>query len=265
MKNRNLIPIAFLLCLCTKLVASVSLGDIYRDTIINDVDLVVPSEYATVQDALLFLDDKKIGLAVLVTIKIEDGTYSNYDSIIIDHTQGDRIQIIGNQSSPSNVILQFKSGASGILMQKSKTIYLIDGITFDGNNTAQMGVRIYDNCSATLGSNCTIKNFTVDGVYISEGSTLRCNGITVQNNGRDGLKAYRNATIIADSVTSKNNGKVGFSSNSSSVISAASSTSQNNGTQGFLSYNNSYIYAVGTTSTGNSPNYSTQDVSYIQQ
>ena len=118
---------------------AVDIGKIYRDTIVDDVVLLVPAEYSTIQDALLFLDDKRIATGVDVIIQIADGTYTNYNSIIIDHLQGDHIKIVGNQANPLNVVIKFTSDTDGVVVQRSKSLKLLDGITLDGNNEADKG------------------------------------------------------------------------------------------------------------------------------
>ncbi|MCH6259233.1 hypothetical protein MLD52_21955 [Puniceicoccaceae bacterium K14] len=226
--------------------SEISLEDVYRDTIINDVTLNVPSEYATVQDALSFLDDKRIATGFTVSIQIANGTYSNYESIYVSHNDGNRINIIGNTSSPSSVIIEFDSNKIGVHCDYSKVLGLINGITLksDGTGTGILANR----CSMIgVGSAVTIENFNI-GLNAAWGSTILANGITVKSNGTHGVLAH-SAQISLSGVTIQSNGNGVYANANSNIQFENGSCSSN--TYGVRSHRNSYVDTTGTTYSGN--------------
>ena len=67
----------------------------FVNIISSDLTLNVPSEYATIQDALNYLSDKFIPDNVTVTIRVAAGIHTHTSQITVKHPCGKQIQIVG--------------------------------------------------------------------------------------------------------------------------------------------------------------------------
>ncbi|MCG8528542.1 MAG: hypothetical protein MI748_19345 [Opitutales bacterium] len=216
----------------------------------EDVTLHVPSEYATIYDALYDLDEKTISKDVLVTIQIADGTYNFNSPIIIEHPYSHRIQIIGNTASPSNCTLNFTGQTNGIEINTG--IKLVDGLKITGTAGFGSGI-IVDRCSmANLGANIEVQNFE-DGINASNNSSIVCNGAKVRNCTRFGFYAWVGSSITAENSLAEYC-EYGFMSVHGSIIEADYSSCKNNNI-GYKSVHGSYIYCKHNTITGNTTDY----------
>ena len=237
----NIVVISLLLA---QSIPAITLEDVYRDTIINDVTLSVPSDYADIEEALLFLDDKRIARNVTVTIQVADGTYNDCPTIVLDHPYGSRIEIIGNTSSPGSVVLNFVAN-HGIEASRGNTIGKIDGFTIAGDLTDYYhGVWARDNASIILGPNMIVQGFWCgilarrNGTVLAEGITVRnctetglncgdatifANGALVENNAR-GLYSFRTGFIQVDNATIRNNTYYAITVEAISLVQAKSAT-----------------------------------------
>lgn len=90
----------------------------------QDITLNVPTDYTDINMALDYLNDKIIMPNAKVTIKVSDGVYNYSTPIAIEHSDGLNIQIIGNISSPSLVVLNCSGSCFSI--RENKKIGLID-------------------------------------------------------------------------------------------------------------------------------------------
>lgn len=199
-----------------------------NNVIIENLTLNVPSEYTTIQAALAYLDDKMITKSATVTIKVADGTHTNYDDIRAEHPNGERIEILGNTSDKSVCTIQFASGAlHGLWLKNGNTLGKLDGFTFigaeransvgiyaDGNSTIicgnQMEVKkFHKGVSASRGSYILAEHIVVtqnlyDGVYASMDSLVCANYSTVTDNGHHGLFAWNGSIYFVDGTSSGN-------------------------------------------------------------
>ena len=104
-----------------------ALNNIVADTTIN-----VPSDFATIQEAVDSLAQSRISNDVTVTIKVADGTYTLTSSIVANHPYGDRIRIIGNETTPDNCIITV-SGAptfDAFVVSVGHTLGYLNGFYF---------------------------------------------------------------------------------------------------------------------------------------
>lgn len=252
LKNSLTIHIILLILLSASLKAN-DIGAIVGGLIVEDVTLNVPSDYSDINEALLYLDDKSISSSAYVTIQIADGTYSNYQTVYVSHTDGSQIKILGNASSPSNVVIEFASNQSGITCNEGSHLFSIDGVTLKGDGTGT-GVRASRNSSLAMGANVIIDGFHT-GINAVWGSQIVAgSGITIKNNGTHGVLANR-ATVLISNATVTNNGN-GVYANSSSYIKIENGTISNNN-YGIRSWQGSYVDDTGTSFSGNTTNSET--------
>lgn len=189
--------------LIAQFTSAITFDDTYRDTIINDVMLSVPSEYADIGEALFFLDDKRIAKDVTVTIQVADGTYNNHPTIVLDHPNGDRIEILGNTSSPGNVVLNFV-GQKGIYASNGNTIGKIDGFTLVGDQTNH-GIGAYYNASIILGPNMIVRNFR-SGIVSRSKATVYAWNIVIQNCTEQGINCGDSSVLVNNALIENNVG-----------------------------------------------------------
>ena len=200
--------------------------DIIGGTITNNITLNVPTDYATIQDALECLGDKSIHTQTVVTIKIADGTYNNYDPIVIDHPSGKQIEIIGNTSSHSSVTINFKNG-NGIDVSEGSAIGKIDGLTLVGGGSGGVGINATYKSFVRCGPNLTISDFHT-GIYAFGGAAVFCRDITSKDNDYDGIYANGTSYIDANGATAKDNARYGVAAFSISFIDFRSGSATGN-------------------------------------
>jgi len=104
------------------------------------------------------VSDKTIAENAIVTIQIADGTYSNLNTIVVDHPNGDRIHIIGNTADETKVKLNFALDESGIVVKNGNKLGLVNGLTLTGNTTSSSvyGVAALDNSTILFGTAVTV-------------------------------------------------------------------------------------------------------------
>ena len=260
MKYKTTICLLILNLLAINLSHAVNIGDIFGNTIVEDITLSVPSDYTTIQEALSFIDDKRILTGAHVTIQVADGTYIDYEQIRITHVDGSKIQILGNTSNPENVVLVFASVGDGILTISGNHLGLIDGFTLDGNNVVSSGIAARRSSSITTGSNMVVRNFTYAGINANESSAIWCNGLISEYNNI-GFSSQKGSSVSAEYCEANNN-LTGYRAEKSGCVMALRSIATNN-TTAYLALRNSYIGAYLSTVSGNSSDYVTEDTSYM--
>jgi hypothetical protein len=215
----------------------------------EDLTLYVPSDFNTISEALDYLETKFIGADAIVTIQIEDGVYNLSSMIEPYHSEGKNINIVGNTTDPSQVVLNF-TGVHGFRLYSSSTIGLIDGITLEGDNSCPCyGVYISDNSKVNIGKNMVIRNFEY-GVVLRNNSYGSIGGL-ITNNQEVGLLAKYNsvATIEAGTISSFND--VGFSASAKSTIRLTDgSSADNNSSYGYTAWLFSTIWSKGASGNG---------------
>lgn len=113
--------------------------------------------FASISQALASIKHKLIASGVTVTIQVADGTYSITSTIVIDHPDADKIQILGNTSAETTVaIAAIDADAKTITVAGDHTgdiqagdilgltgsstaglngAYLVSGVSYDSSNT----------------------------------------------------------------------------------------------------------------------------------
>jgi hypothetical protein len=143
-------------------------------TVANETELI---------DALAALNGYLIASDVTVTIQLTDNTYVMPDTITINHRDGNRIEILGNTSDPSRVVLQF-AATSGIEVKEGAALGYLDGITIvgDGTSVDANGVYVHSNAFLECGPDVVVTDFAGYGFYAKDGGVLFAEGTTATNN-----------------------------------------------------------------------------------
>lgn len=231
----------------------------------TDTTLNVPSSYATIDAAMSYLRGYMIGDGVTVTIKVADGSYSISSPFDLHHRDGKQINIIGNTTTPLNVVITF-SGDGAFILSGAYEIGLIDGIkvsstlwTSHGNWSTRGGSAVAATFGAVinLGSKMRIEK-SYYGVRAAEGGVVKCEaGVTVDEAGDGGFFAFSTGFIECMNCTSTNaadsdNGLgFGFIAENNGTIRADGSTSSGNLISGFFSNTSGSMWAKNTVSNSN--------------
>ena len=252
-----------LFCFFSIQATSGPLNNIEGGVITNNITMNVPSEYLTVQEALSALDDKKISVDALVVIQIADGTYTNYDTIVIDNPYASRIQILGNPTNSSYVNIEFKTDVDGFIVHSGTSLAHISGLTLVGSGTAYTnGIQVHTNSSLGC-SNISVSNFWT-GYRAGSNSHITCSGANSSSNRAYGFAANQGSSMNVTNSVGSNNAVQGYAASKNSIITAYGSTITGNATA-ISVYEGGVVNAQNATLSSNGTNYNVQDsVSYIR-
>ena len=233
--------------------ASADLCDVTGGVILGDITLNVPSDYTSVATALDCISDKTIAEDAIVTIQIANGTYTNLNTIHVNHPNGDRIHIVGNTADETQVKLNFALDQSGIVVEDGNKLGLIDGLTLTGNTTSSSvyGVAASDSSTIIFGTAVTVDSFG-DGILSKGSSSIYCRSVISKNNANSGIAAYHGASIDANSSNSSNNSGDGVVSSSGSSVGFSDGVANNNSNNGIYAYLHGMIRADRVESKTNS-------------
>ncbi|MCG8550339.1 MAG: hypothetical protein MI799_08055 [Desulfobacterales bacterium] len=227
----------------------------FTGNITSDVTLNVPADFSTINDAISYLNDKRIKTGVSLTIQVADGSYQYDETITVNHVDGDKISILGNISDPSLCTLYF-NGVSGLTVSYGNKLRLFDGFKIVGNQTPYTnGIQIEYQSFLTTGDAIVVQSFGNIGILASHNSTIVAGTIESSNNGSFGFYSVYNSLIKARDSIATGNSDYNYAVNVSGTIDADGSSSSNSHF-GYHASNNGYISARDTISSNNSQDYS---------
>lgn len=217
---------------------------------------LVGAPFASLSKALTYLNSYVIAGNVTVTIQIADGTYNSQPPITINHSNSNNIKIVGNNTTPANVVLNFSTSGFSVFENK---VLNISGVRISGPGYAAGTTGIL--CERNgLVMNSTGEKLTIDTWNIG----IKCNSATAYLFSLDvsycmyslfcniGSRMLIIDCAIAGNVT----GCTGvFVTNSSSII-IVGTVSITNSTTGICAQINSTADITGATYSGNGTNTS---------
>ena len=246
--------------------ATLPIGPITSNLVLN-----VPSVFASIQDAVNFLQTKFFETGGYAQIKVANGTYS-VTEISSQIAQGERVQILGDTSgaNPPAVTLNFNSTGSaqcGFKLFNGYQLDLIDGFVIQGNawnshgvwaaNSNGAGIYAVNAARCRIGGNVQINKFYY-GVQTAFGATIQCTGtVRVSEAGDAGFFASQCSSILAPNCQSTycadtaNGLGFGFCAESGSSIDCSGSTANSNGQAGFYALTNGAMWAHGCSASSN--------------
>ena len=239
----------------------------------TNTTLNVPSQYSTVQAALDSLVGVTFAPGVIVTIKIADGSYS-WSDISSTHPQGSAINIIGDQTTPANVVITYdaSNAKNGFKETDNFAIGLIDGVTIQSNawqshGSWNMAITPLGSAIATwnggyihVGPNVRVTKSYYGIRAINGGKILVDSGAQVSEAGDVGIHAF-GGEIWADGTTVFNTSDTGatgpvgtgYLAENGGSLHAELSTSYGNTQHGFAAYNGA-LWAPSSISYNNTHN-----------
>lgn len=231
----------------------------YTELISTNTILNVPGTYSTIQSALDYLSTKRIIGGAIVQIKVADGTYVHSSSINCNHPDGSKIQLIGNETTPTNCVLTWGStgaGVDGIVVSDGNSFY-INGfhITRTAHaGTISIGLLSDNHSNITCGSKLKVSNWYY-GITARNGSFVYCRNSIVDGAGDVGIWAYQGSNIDARNsvVTNASYSPYGYGIEAefNSFIDATYASASGCLIAGIAALSNSVVRAVSSTASSN--------------
>lgn len=161
-----------------------------------DGPCVAPADlrFASIRDALRWLRDKEVLSGATVTIQVADGVYEHDAVIDLDHRDGDKIRIVGDDEQPSNVRLVFRGTAGGFSIERGRRFGVVTGLhlVYEGEPPAGVsvaGVHASRGAYVEIG-NLVIEAFPYTGLFAGSGATIFRDGDT-----HDGILELRGSGV----------------------------------------------------------------------
>lgn len=222
----------------------------------------VPSDLPTIRSAVLYAMSFRIPVGVTFTIKIADGTYELASGLLINHPDGDRLRLVGNESNESLCIVTTTGGAAptfdAITVSNGYRLGWINGMTIRVNSRATnyTGILAVNGAFINCGSNLVVENYYY-GIAARVGSEILCDGVEVYNAGDVGIWAYVGSTIRCNNAISNgaidipNNLGFGIQAEFGSVIECTGASTSGCRISGIASLSNSLVRAHNCTASTN--------------
>lgn len=235
------------------------IGNVVADN--QTITLNVPSQYATIQAAL----DAVKSWVIFGTVKIQvaDGVYNLAAGINLNHKFGDRIQIIGNQTTPNNCILRGTNPASfsAFTCSNGNTFGYLDGFMIDLAAKADLAhnypaIVAINGATIICGPKIKTNNWYY-GIAAQNGSFICCDYANVNNAGDVGIWAFVGSTVsaryaVATNVSdSGNDWGWGFEAEYGSSLDCSNATASGCYKGGIGSLSNSQVRALNATASNN--------------
>lgn len=176
--------------------------------------ITVPTDYATIPLAMAYLKQFVIASSAVITIKVLDGTYTPPTTIVFDHSQMDRIEVIGNEANPDAVVFTVASTATYSLFYMSGNVSLrkFSGFRITRPIKAELPYNtIAFTCDFGASANIGLTTSTtvkIDnwfyGVAARYGGVINCPYIIVDKAGDVGIWAFCGGDISCDNAKSTN-------------------------------------------------------------
>ena len=219
-------------------------------------------DYTSLSEADEALDNVLILPAATLTLQLADGTHQLNAAITLEHPNGDRIVLEGNEVDPSAVVLDFEA-SNGLEIHDGNTISKIRNLSIQGDRDYN-GFWVSDNSFARI-ENISIEGFsngiTIDdgsvgiikgdinvsnclnGMVVSNGSVVGSSGFPVMNNNETyGLLVQNGSVYRGGSVQLNNNGSHGLQVFTNSVVYISNLEAQNNSGSGVSGWFDSSLY-----------------------
>lgn len=216
------------------------------------------SDFEDLNQALASLAGLRIDPGAVVTLAIQDGTWTYPDRVLVDHPDGERIHIVGMPSvvgtSPvgeppgvmGSVVLSFFD-SDGIVVERGERLGMLDQVVLDGGRdrgaTAGTGLSVRDGGFVGLGGKVSATNWPAVGLRAERNGVMvvaACDVILAEGNGDSGVLAELGGVILITSanfdlhrcqILRNHNGVVALDGG---VVRASETTSSENTSAGYL-------------------------------
>ena len=227
------------------------------------------ADYLTLRDAMNAARTKEIRGDVWLTIQLEIGTHTNPLSVSLNHPQGDRIRIEGDQANPSAVVYEYTGSGAAMYLSNGSSLNHLYGMTVQYTGPSAVGVvglSLTDGAYMVV-AGLVIRDFPGYGMTIRTNAGLRAanNALWVEDNGSYGIDVRDHGFLYAvgaesrrnlsgfvvsggsyarlDDAWAEDNTNYGIYASYGTQIMASDSKANINAGTGYYSYGNSHIRA----------------------
>lgn len=215
------------------------------------LDVGTGQRFSSFAAAWAFVRNAKISQAATVTINLRDGVYNFTNPLNLTHPEGNRLQIVGNQTNPQAVVLNFTS-CDGLQIFENAMFGYINGVRIVGNASSVTRGVLCQQARLVLGPNVQISGFGT-GLRAVQNADVTASNVTISNCTGFGIAAERGATVLAVSAVISNIGTsttgTGLQSIIGSTVRADSAQVSYCAESGFLCGYGSSLYAPGCRAT----------------
>lgn len=231
--------------------------------IAKSMTINVPAQHSTIQDAMEYLRGFTIARGAIVTIKVADGEYTVTSPTSLNHPEGDRLRLIGNQSNPLACVIKASANSNfdALVCSGAHVFGFIDGFYIEratkaglSNNTT--GVLTDGGAAVFCGPNMRVNNFYYSFAARNR-SYLYCDGVKSENAGDVGIWAFVGSTIYARNAQvsgasdAANGYGYGIQAEYGSVVDCSGATATGCFIAGIAALSNSQVRAYTANSSGN--------------
>lgn len=235
------------------------LDEVAARVVVEDTTIKV-SSVDELEAAVDWLDGQMISRHATVTIDLAPGAYSLSDTLFIDHSDGSRVYIVGEEDDPSMVELRFPQGVTGVEVKRGRALGKLVGLTLvghgkdDGDDAMGIAVRnngyLYCGPATDGGAGVLVRDFSGNGVYAESGSVLLADGVESTNNGASGFRVSEGAYLEADGALAADNADYGFRATTGGTLVGEAATARTN-TVGFVADGGANLIVNRSTAQGN--------------
>lgn len=236
---------------------------ILQDQIGVNLSVSVPSNYSDISSAFSRISSLRISNNATFTITVADGLYNLTAGMTLNHIDGERVNVVGNQTTPSNVELRFPNAfgnVDAIAVTNGHNLGLLDGFKISkvakaDNTDVGTAVLAVNGATIICGQNIVTDNWYY-GIAARNGSYILCDGAAVDNAGDVGIWSFVGSTVQCRNAQSNNaiDGAslgFGFQAEYGSAMDCEGSSATGNKIAGFAALSNSNVRALSVTSNGN--------------
>jgi len=168
--------------------------------------------YSDLFEVMEALRAVQIRPGAILTIRVEDGAYKSDQTLTLNHPDGARIEIIGNEAYPERVVLSFLNSESpvriGIEVGEGNHLGLLSGFTVSGYDSTLYGIMVWGHSQMDV-DNLVVEHFANTGVWLGWGGLLwseRKGGLETAYNGSTGMMVATTSFAHTQGLYSHDNG-----------------------------------------------------------
>ena len=155
-----------------------------------------------------------------VTLRVEDGVYSMGSTLDLNHPDGTRLKIIGNEEEPDRVVLAFHDVVTGVFVSQGHHVGLFSGFKLMGDvETTTWGLEVWEQSSLNA-DHLIVEQWGNSGVYVGWNASLLVwtpGGLETAYNGQNGMTVVYGGFAHAIGIPAHDNGTNGVNVNFNSV------------------------------------------------
>lgn len=169
----------------------------------------VPADYPTIGAAFASIQNKRIPVGATCTIKVADGTHEVSSALVLNHPDGLRLRLVGNETNELLCTLTIPLAAvpsfDMIIVSNGNALGYVNGfnIVLPVKATNWTGILAVNGAFINCGNKIRVNNFYY-GIAARIGSEVICDYAKVDNAGDVGIWAYVGSAVSCNYAVSNN-------------------------------------------------------------